>query len=191
MPYFDGAGTKPHGDVKSLSRNHRSVFRQSQVDKSAVLVQRIDSAGLLIWGGWAGFLIVSGRPEEQPERREKQCYRSHSQRPYPSLSHDHTSLPLSQKVGRWARAGRSSCARTNSRGRLSLHKPLIGQRLRAYCQSRNAPAARAPRPSPARVMEERISAWRRLTRLDSGYGPTAGSSTAPSLALRFWSERHG
>jgi hypothetical protein len=204
MPYFDDAGTKPHGDVKSLTGNHRSVFRQSQIYKSAVFVEGIDSTSLLIGRGWAGFLIVSGHPEEQPERGEEQCYNDRPERASSSLSHDHASLLLSQKVGRWARAGRaSSCARTLrlrsgqasrepalslSKGRLSPHKPLIGQRLRANCQSRNAPAAKAPRPSPARVMDERTSARLWLTRLDSGYGPTAGPSTAPSLALRLRSE---
>jgi hypothetical protein len=158
MPYFDDAGTKPHGDVKSLTGNHRSVFRQSQIYKSAVFVEGIDSTSLLIGRGWAGFLIVSGHPEEQPERGEEQCYNDRPERASSSLSHDHASLLLSQKVGDWARREAIGAALDGQPGAAVLHKPLIGQRLREYCQSRNAPAARAPTPRAARVMEERTSA---------------------------------
>jgi hypothetical protein len=122
MPYFDGTDTKPHGDVKSLTGNHRSVFRQSQIYKSAVFVEGVDSTSLRIWRGWAGLLIVSGHPEEQAEGREKQCYNNRPQRPYSSLNHDHASHLLSQKVGDWARREAIGAALDlNSRGRLFLH----------------------------------------------------------------------
>ena len=49
-------------------------------------------------------------------------------------------------------------------------KWLMSQRLRASCQRRRPPAARAPRPSPARFMVARTSASRWRTRSDSGKG---------------------